>query len=607
MSRSVSPSSPSPRVTRVSLETIEKLQDAWSKRYETLRGPPPPPLLNSPRSLRACALANVNPQSTLQKLSLKQHLFCVLGNPHMLSTLPDSGTAEYRVLMQSALRCFSEAAVGLGTSKEKLAAFIAFKNQEELRVPQLASLRELRRQLMAKDVLAKRKRHEEQPDDASSMPICNASSAYRNADGHAAPHHPTSRSSLLRSPTLEENLLWCHGCSARHWADGSPTGAQSAREPSPCHSFLASVSFVAEEGSGEEDDEGATGVGRFDLAPTPSPSGKLPYKPRDVSLLNSSYFANRNIQSNGSNPSNALLPISTPGTPSPSWRGVTSVARSSKQPVRSPQPLLEVDSSLDTIIDVDSECVLVRGTTKGSAGLRSVTKQELSIVSINTSQFEELLNIDEPATSSPQTTIAQLSTAAVLAEIQDHMHNNPRSQHTVMLFHESGEKTNRGPAAAMTAGEAVNVTIPQLPAELPPAPPSQSLTPRGFRGYTTHTNFASLMVPNMHARPVAPPAEVKAVSTSLCVVEAAMSRSEKHMDMACEKQNVVTSTTVTPTKSAASAKSADAPAQSRLRLPPMITKVEENEGFLYYCANPSHSEMSFYAGGRDLFAFTVNV
>ncbi|KAI5686529.1 hypothetical protein MNV84_03158 [Leishmania braziliensis] len=606
MSRSVSPSSPSPRVTRVSLETIEKLQDAWSKRYETLRGPPPPPLLNSPRSLRACALANVNPQSTLQKLSLKQHLFCVLGNPHMLSTLPDSGTAEYRVLMQSALRCFSEAAVGLGTSKEKLAAFIAFKNQEELRVPQLASLRELRRQLIAKDVLAKRKRHEEQPDDASSMPICNASSAYRNADGHTAPHHPTSRSSLLRSPTLEENLLWCHGCSARHWADDSPTGSQSAREPSPCHSFLASVSFVAEEGTGEEDDEGATGVGRFDLSPTPSPSGKLPYKPRDVSLL-SSYFANRNIQSNGSNPSNALLPISTPGTPSPSWRGVTSVARSSKQPVRSPQPLLEVDSSLDTIIDVDSECVLVRGTTKGSAGLRSVTEQELSIVSINTSQFEELLNIDEPATSSPQTTIAQLSTAAVLAEIQDHMHHNPRSQHTVMLFHESGEKTNRGPAAATTAGEAVNVTIPQLPAELPPAPPSQSLTPRGIRGYTTHTNFASLIVPNMHARPVAPPAEVKAVPTSLCIVEAAMSRSEKHTEMACAKQNVVTSTTVIPTKSPASANSADAPAQSRLRLPPTITKAEESEGFLYYCANPSHSEMSFYAGGRDLFAFTVNV
>ncbi|TPP40186.1 hypothetical protein CGC21_26700 [Leishmania donovani] len=557
VSRSVSPSVRSRQAPRVDLETIEELQDAWSRRYETLRDPPPPPLLNSPRSLRACELANVSPQSTLQKLSLKQHLFCVLGNPHALSSLPDSATTEYQVLMQSALRSFREAAVGLGTSQEKLAAFIAFTNQEKLRVPQLASLRELRRQLVAKEAIAERGRHHQQPDYEVSKRSSNASAACQDA------------------------------------------GDQDAHL-----SNLRRVNVLPEAAS-DEYDEDIRGRGARGFAPTPTPSGKLPYKPRDVYLLNSSYFANRSIRSDGSNPCGAPLPTSSPGTPPRSWGGAITETAFAKLPAPSQQPLLTVDSSLGSVIDVDSEFSLVR-EAEDTTDSRSAPKQDLSIASMNSSQFE-LLNIAELAASSSEAALAQPSAATVLAGIRGKVADGSLSKHTVTLFHDSKEKQSRGAAAATAAEEVAVASSTASIAERKPAPSSQPLKQRGLCGYTNHGNFASLLIPNVLARPVSLPAEGKVAPFSLCVAAAAISPSDKEKAAASEQQEGITSTTAIAIESTDSAEPAAAPAPSRLPLPPLITQAEESDGFVYYCANPSHSVIDSYTGRRKLLAVTVKL
>ncbi|AYU82642.1 hypothetical protein, conserved [Leishmania donovani] len=605
VSRSVSPSVRSRQAPRVDLETIEELQDAWSRRYETLRDPPPPPLLNSPRSLRACELANVSPQSTLQKLSLKQHLFCVLGNPHALSSLPDSATTEYQVLMQSALRSFREAAVGLGTSQEKLAAFIAFTNQEKLRVPQLASLRELRRQLVAKEAIAERGRHHQQPDYEVSKRSSNASAACQDAGDQDAHLSNLRRVNVLRSSKTEKSLQRSRASSLSHQRGDSTTGARKTRFQSPRFSPLESVSFVQAEAASDEYDEDIRGRGARGFAPTPTPSGKLPYKPRDVYLLNSSYFANRSIRSDGSNPCGAPLPTSSPGTPPRSWGGAITETAFAKLPAPSQQPLLTVDSSLGSVIDVDSEFSLVR-EAEDTTDSRSAPKQDLSIASMNSSQFE-LLNIAELAASSSEAALAQPSAATVLAGIRGKVADGSLSKHTVTLFHDSKEKQSRGAAAATAAEEVAVASSTASIAERKPAPSSQPLKQRGLCGYTNHGNFASLLIPNVLARPVSLPAEGKVAPFSLCVAAAAISPSDKEKAAASEQQEGITSTTAIAIESTDSAEPAAAPAPSRLPLPPLITQAEESDGFVYYCANPSHSVIDSYTGRRKLLAVTVKL
>lgn len=604
VSRSVSPSVQSRRAPVVDLETIEELQDAWSRRYETLRDPPPPPLLNSPRSLRTCELANVSPQSTLQKLSLKQHLFCVLGNPHALSSLPDSTTAEYQVLMQSALRSFSEAAVGLGTSQEKLAAFIAFTNQEKLRVPQLALLRELRRQLVAEEAIAERGRHHQQPDYGVSKRSSNASAAYQDSGDQNAHLSDLRKVNVLCSSKTEKSLQCSKTLSLNHQRGDSTTGAHKTRFQSPRFSSLKSVPFAQAGAANDEYDEDIRGFGARDFAPTPTPSGKLPYKPRDVCLLNSSYFANRSIRSDGSNPCGAPLPTSSPGTPSPSWRGAMTATAFAKLPAPSQQPLLAVDSSLGTVIDVDSEFSLVR-EAEDTAESRFAPKQDLSIVSMNSSQLE-LLNIAELAASSSEAALAQPPAAAVLTGIREKVADGSLSKHTVTLFHESDEKRSRG-VAASTAAEVAVASVTASIAERKPAPSSQPSTQRGLCGYTNPGNFASLLVPNVLARPVSPPAERTVAPFSLRVAPASTSPSDKEKAVTLEQQEGMASTTAVTIGSTDSAGPAAASVASRLPSPPLITQAEENDGFVYYCANPSHSVIDSYAGRRKLLAVTVKL
>ncbi|KAG5491728.1 hypothetical protein JIQ42_01635 [Leishmania sp. Namibia] len=586
VSRSTSSSASWRRVSKVDLDTIEELQDAWSKRYETLRDASPPPLLNSPRSLRACAVAKVSPLSSLQKLSLKQHLFCVLGNPHTLTSLPDSATAEYRVLMQSALRSFREAAIGLGTSQEKLAAFIAFKNQEKLRVPRLASLRELRRQLMATEALAERKHHHQQSEDEALMQSGSASVAYHAVGQQGAPHNYTTSANLW--PVYGEGShLRSRRTSASHHLEDSSTDVLTARGQSPSHVpwppvFLASVEFVNE--GGEED---TCGSGPLDFEPTPSPSGKLPYTPRDVSVLNSSYFSNRSIQGNVSNPSGAPLPTSCPGTPSLSGQGA---AMSEKAVSRGQHSRLAGESSLDTIKYLNGEVSLADVEAKATVELRCNAKQDLSIVSIGSSELERLLNAGEQSASSRLSAIAQPSVVAVLAARRGSGQDRPRSKHAVTLFHEPDQERSPPPATGTAADESIHASSTASTAE-------RTSASRGQRGYTNHSNFVSQLVPNALARHVSPRTKIEAASTSSCVQIAERSASEYGKGAAPMQPGGAASVTAVPLEKAESAESADTLPPSWLPSPPAITKAEESEGFLYHCANPSHGVMSFYAGG----------
>ncbi|GET92366.1 hypothetical protein, conserved [Leishmania tarentolae] len=603
VSQSGSPSVQSHRVPRVNLDTLEELQDAWSKRYETLRYPPPPPLLNSPRSLRACELANVSSPSTLQKLSLKQHLFRVLGNPQALSSLPDSATAEYQALMQSALRSFSEAAVGLGTSQEKLAAFIAFMNQEKLRVPHLASLRELRRQLVAKDSIAERRPHQDPPNDNVLKLSSNASSDYQDADGQNAPRSDRRRASVLCSSKAERSLLPSPASSVTRLPDEETTGVQKVRAPSSRYAPLESASAgQARAATGNYDDD-VCGSGALSFAPTPSPSGKLPYKPRDVSLLNSSYFGNRTIRADKSNPCGAPLPTSSPGTPSPSWPVTMTATGLSKQRPHSQQPRSALDTSFGTVIDVNSEFSVVEA--EEAAELRSAPKQDTSIVSINSSQLE-LLYTAESEASSGHTATAQPSSAAMLAMARGGVRDGSVSKHTVTLFHESNRKRGDKTAAEIAAELPVASSKASF-AEGKLTPFSYPLARRGPCGYTNHGNFLSLLVPNEFARAVSPPKEITAASTTSCVAAAATSPSENDKDVTLKQKEVLTSKTATPIEYTDSTGQAVASAPSQLPSPPVLTQAEESDGFLYYCANPSYSIIKSYAGSRQPLAVSVKL
>ncbi|KAG5467941.1 hypothetical protein LSCM4_01027 [Leishmania orientalis] len=591
VSRSTSPPASWRRVSKVDLDTIEELQDAWSKRYETLRDASPPPLLNSPRSLRACAVAKVSPLSSLQKLSLKQHLFCVLGNPHALTSLPDSATAEYRVLMQSALRSFREVAIGLGTSQEKLAAFIAFKNQEKLRVPRLASLRELRRQMMAAEVVVERKHHHQESEDEPFMQSGSASVAYHAVGQQGAPRNYTASANLW--PVYGEGShLRSRRTSASHHLEDSSTDVLTARGQSPSHVpwppvFLASVESVNE--GGEED---TCGSGPLDFEPTPSPSGKLPYTPRDVSVLNSSYFSNRSIQGNVSNPSGAPLPTSCPGTPSLSGQGATSATRLAKAVARRQQSRLARESSLDPIKNLNGEVSLADVEARATVELRCNAKQDLSIVSIGSSELERLLSAGERSTSSRQAAIAQPSAVAVLAARRGSVQDRSRSKHAVTLFHVPDQERSPRPATATAADERIHASSTTSTTE-------RTSASRGQHGYTNHSNFVSQLVPKVLARPGSPRTEMEAASTSSCVQVAESSTSEYGKGTALRQPGGAASVIAEPLGKAASAELADTLPPSWLPSPPAITKAEESEGFLYHCANPSHGVVSFYAGGSE--------
>ncbi|KAG5468345.1 hypothetical protein LSCM1_02325 [Leishmania martiniquensis] len=596
VARSSSRSAPTRRPTKVDLDTIEELQDAWSRRYDTLRDASPAPLLNSPRSLRACASAKVSPYSTLQKLSLKQHLFCVLGNPHALTSLPDSATAEYRVLMQSALRSFREAAVGLGTSQEKLAAFIAFKKQEKLRVPQLASLREVRRRLMAAEALTEQESYHQQLEELASMQNGGASVTCRDAGGQSLRHSSTAHATSLCPSNVEGSHLCRRRPSSSDQPEETITDVRSAHGQPPSYGPWPPAFLAPVEASNEGGVDDACSAGPLDFEPMPSPSGKLPYTPRDVSVLNSSYFSNRSIQGNVSNPSGAPLPTSRPATPFLLERGTTSATRSLKRAADRKQSLLSVDSSLDTMKNLNGEVSLVGEEASDAVEVRIPARQDLSILSINSSELEQLWNAGELAASSRLPPAAQRSALAGPTPLRERVQNGPRSKHPVRLLHEPDGEPSRRPAA----DKAIGVTSTTSTTEW-------TSVPQAVRGYTKHSNFASQLVPNLLTRPASPQAETKSVATSSCAHVSETPISARGTGVTRKQDEAAAPAEALQKGYTASAESANAFRRYWLPSPPLITQAEEADGFLYYCANPSHGVTSFYAGRCELRAAAFNL
>lgn len=646
VSRGASPSATAPRARKIDLENLEELQDAWSKTYEMLRDPPPPPpQLNSPRSLRACSMSNVNPQCMLEKLSLKQHLFRVLGNASMLTALPKPLTTEYRVLMQSALRSFQEAAIGLGTSQEKLAAYIAFTNQEELRRAHLTALRELRRQLVANDVFEERKRqHQRSSRRASgeaSVSVHSSAQSHLSQQNHvlwlskdgvteseedrqAAARVRSRNGSICSQADFNANASSNQLVSPLSVVPSRARGGTAPPPLSPPSPSSSQRQAVAAAGGG------VSGLCRGcpDYPPAPSPSGKLPYTPRDVSSLNSSYFSNRSIQSTVSNPSGAALPSHSANnslllSPTPK-RPVLAQKQVPSQPRRplvppppSTQNLHKVSS--DSAVDVDHE-VSIGTLVQDNPGLESVPKQDLSVVSLNSNQLDVLLN----------STGARLLSAAPPGTsterngvLQGASNRGAAKEHLVKLFHEEEEEGGGG--STVIAGDSRAVTQPSAsalaktvssdvalgtPATTASAadvmvptttPSSRPRTPRGRGGYTNHLKSPAQRVPNVFTRNKTPQ-----LSSNVSVSDQTPTPDDTEIKVDVALATAVAATKATPVADTAD-KASSAASVSPSFYPPAITPAEQEAGFVYYCANPTRSVTKFYGGARFPIANAVKL
>ncbi|KPA82382.1 hypothetical protein ABB37_03461 [Leptomonas pyrrhocoris] len=553
VSRGASPSATTPRASKIDLENLEELQDAWCKRYEMLRDPPPPPQLNSPRSLRACAMANIHPQHTLQKLSLKQHLFRVLGNASMLGALPKQSTTEYRVLMQSALRSFQEAAVGLGTSQEKLAAYIAFIKQEELRGSHLASLRQLRRQLVTEEVFEDHQQHHNHHSRRASREAeVSMRSSISASQRGSSPPGSTGIRNVLWSSKVEEGAR--SRCDSVHSPPESNVN-MSTRQLDSFVSAELSESSSSRAPPVSQRRVGAAETSLADFTPAVGPSGKLPYTPRDVTSLNSSYFGNRSIQSTVSNPCGAPLPLSAANNSALSPVPKRPVLAQRRQPQsHTPHPLATQNSHsalFEVGGDVDREMSI--GTSPHDRlAIEPGPTQDLSTVSLNSNQLDTLPTpTDAKDSVAPRSGASVPTTCAVAGD---------SATHPVTLFHEGDGR----PRVRGRGSDAQHVHSPE------------QLAP----------NALPLSVNNLG--PQNPPLP---------------DRKGKERVTACGPQIADTSLTLSDVAPAGSTASTP----SFLFPPPVITQAEQGDGFVYYCANPTRTVTKFYGGARFPIAETVRL
>lgn len=136
--------------TAIHLDNLEWCQDHWAWLCESTRNHLPPPTLNTPRSLKVCAMCQVrDPYRLLEKLSLKQWLHQTM-RCNDLDTAVAALTAEVETkpAMKEAVLAFQRAGIGMGTQREKLVAHRSFLNQESARAPLLAALRAERQKII---------------------------------------------------------------------------------------------------------------------------------------------------------------------------------------------------------------------------------------------------------------------------------------------------------------------------------------------------------------------------------------------------------------------------------------------------------------------------
>ncbi|EAN94551.1 hypothetical protein, conserved [Trypanosoma cruzi] len=140
----------------IHLENLEQCQDEWRRKtearvnQETLMDPP---RLDSPRSLRACALCGIDPATSLESLSLRQHFEQVVsGAPWVDRSVSTS------VRAQDALNACEESGILTGSTQQKMQAYSNFLRYEENRRDALMLAQELRRQLIAEEIFERRRR-----------------------------------------------------------------------------------------------------------------------------------------------------------------------------------------------------------------------------------------------------------------------------------------------------------------------------------------------------------------------------------------------------------------------------------------------------------------
>ncbi|EKF29917.1 hypothetical protein MOQ_006284 [Trypanosoma cruzi marinkellei] len=140
----------------VHLENLEQYQDEWRRKtearvnQETLMDPP---RLDSPRSLRACALCGIDPTTSLEPLSLRQHFEQVVGSAPWVDRSVSTGVGA-----QDALIACEESGIFTGSTQQKMQAYSNFLRHEENRRDALRLAQELRRQLIAEEIFERRRK-----------------------------------------------------------------------------------------------------------------------------------------------------------------------------------------------------------------------------------------------------------------------------------------------------------------------------------------------------------------------------------------------------------------------------------------------------------------
>ncbi|CAD2214905.1 hypothetical protein ADEAN_000235800 [Angomonas deanei] len=246
----------------INLENLESIQDTWIKAYEGSKHPPAFPTLNSPRSLKACELCGVSAATDLRKYSLRLHLQEIIGKCDTVDqTVAELYTREnVRVAMQEALYAFQHAGISIGTSKEKLLAYRAFRAEEETRLERLAAVREVRRQLISEETYERRRQ--------------------------------------------------MHGNSTERRRNDSRRGSATKREPSWSATVSAHPPLIPS--TPDREVAQVESAPFFQFSARAKPSGALPYTPRDANALNSSYFGNRHVSEDACNPSRSPVPVESP-------------------------------------------------------------------------------------------------------------------------------------------------------------------------------------------------------------------------------------------------------------------------------------------------------
>ncbi|RNF17851.1 dynein heavy chain [Trypanosoma conorhini] len=140
----------------INLDNLEQCQNHWQLKTEAYHNEHifiDPPKLNSPHSLRACALCGIVPTTALELPTLRQHVEDVMSGARWVDT-----NAPTQVTTQEALNACAEVGIDAGTTQQKIQAYKNYVRHVADRSEVLLQAQEIRRQLIAEEVFERRRR-----------------------------------------------------------------------------------------------------------------------------------------------------------------------------------------------------------------------------------------------------------------------------------------------------------------------------------------------------------------------------------------------------------------------------------------------------------------